>query len=787
MQSELDDLEYELYALKTEMTECHTDVGRSHHLQMEPTVFKEHSLNNLRPVSRCLPPKAPSPRMSKTALKSCLKSSNDNQSFFAHPPETPRAQSKETRDRISSVTLTSTLGSATNSSCDTPSPFMPPTPPSRPISMAMQSTNSKIIDSRKHCQIRNVEMADDPFQVEAKNTVTGLSIQHFSPSRPTGIENADLKERVSSPQRTSPQFPEPNAVTPSWTDQLQHKRFDTFSCSGRDYVGPETTSNFFSENGTVDSKSVTPTLPPRYASPSPSWQEDGNLQTPSWEECQECISPTLLTASDKSQDKTETSVKDILITSLDSEAATTRLIAEVIAVQSRLEDCKLKPLDFREFLTEPVHPSRTHSRFEYHPKNDETSCMDSCEMTSQHGQAYEPFKRGQALPEVNNYEDHATDVLITFDDDSLRDLNLDTNFMAERNTAASPRSTGDYAESVAIREQRTGQSGKTDAQGVSQEETIARIEEFSQEVTKKSEGGICRSTNQSNPKLDAEWSGTKSNKHSSPFLQPPSPAPISSLSSALPDTCAGSHIEICRPLSTTHDETIPQTKSVLLQTDFGMDHDKEIPHLAQQEISETLEDPQFESSVDQQNISDRSLMSTERTSKYLNLGYRDLTETPRSRIPKLHCFYSSQGLIETGYSQPRNSPAAPHSEKKTVPQDNRHHRIYAYNDSSGDKENYGICGPDDQELSILASLERLDWKLAAISARAMSRTHPTPSVVSQGQGSTKSAPAVVGENVVPSEGRPTPRKPPTNPLRPSVSHSSMFVKPSSPNSRYLPR
>ena len=786
MQSELDDLEYELYALKTDMTDCHTNVGRSHHLQMEPTVFKEHSLNSLRPVSRCLPPKAPSPRMSKTALRSCLKSSNDNQSFFAHPPETPRPQSKETRDRISSVTLTPTLGSATNSTCNTPSPFMPPTPPSRPISMVMQSTNSKIIYPRKHCHIRNVEMVDDPFQVEAKNTVTGISIQHLSPSRPTSIENADLKERVSSPQRPSPQFSEPNAVTPSWTDQLQDKRLDTFSCSSRDKVGLETASIFSSENGNVDSKSVTPTLPPRYASPSPSWQEDSDLHTPSWEECEECLTPSLLTASDNSQDKTETSVKDILITSLDSEAATTRLIAEVIAVQSRLEDCKLKPLDFREFLTEPVHPSRTHSRSEYHPKNEQTSCMDSCEMTSQHGQAYESFKRGQALPQVKNYEDHATDGLITFDDDSLRDFNLDTNFMAERNTAASARSTGDYAESVATREQRTGQSGKTVDQGVSQEENIVRIEEFSQEVTKKNEGGTCRSTDHSNTKLDAEWSGTKSNKHSSPFMQPPSPAPITSLSSELPDTCAGSHIEICRPLSTAHDH-IPQTKSVLLQTDFGMDHYKEVPHLAEQEVSQTLENPQFESSVNQKNISDRSLMSTERTSKYLNLGYRDLTETPRSRLPKLHCFYSSQGLIETGYSQPRNSPATPHSEKKTVPQDNRHHRIYAYNDSSGDKENYGICGPDDQELSILASLERLDWKLAAISARAMSRTHPTPSVVSQGQGSTKSAPAVVGENVVPSEGRPTPRKPPSNPLRPSVSRSSIFVTLSSPDSRYLPR
>lgn len=718
----------------------------------------------MRPVSRSLPPKAPSPRMSKTALRSCLKSSKDNQSFFAHPPETPRNQ-------ISSVTSTSTLGTATNSSCDTPSSSMPPTPPSRPISMAMQSTNSKIISSRKHCHIRNVELVDDPLQVEAKNTVSGQSIQHLSSSRPS-IENADLEERISSPQRTSPRFSEANAVTPSWTDQLQDKRFVTFPCSSRDKAGLETSSSFSSENGTIDSKSVAPTLPPRYASTSPSWQEEGDMQALSWEECEEFLTPSLLTTSDQSQDKTETSVKDTLVTSLDSEAATTRLIAEVIAVQSRLEDCKLKPLDFREFLTEPVDPSRIHTRFEYHPKNEPTSCMDSRDPNSLHGKVYDSFKRGQALPEVENYQDHATDVRIN--SNSLSDLNLDTNFMAERNTAASARSTGEYAESVATREQRTGQSGKTVAQGVGQEETRARFEEFSQKVSMKNEGGICRSTDRSNPKLDTEWNGTKSDEHCSPFLQPPSPTPITSFSSAAPDTCAGSHIESCRPINTTHDQ-IPQTKSVLLQTDFGVDHYKEISHLAEQGISETLENPRFESSVNQINIGDRSLMSTERTSKYLNLGYRDLTETPKSRLPKLHCFYSSQGLIETGYSQPRNSPATPPSEKKTVPQDNRHHRIYAYNDSSSDKENYGICGPDDQELSILASLERLDWKLAAISARAMNRTHPTPSVVSQGQGSTKSAPAVVGENVLPSEGRPTPRKPPTNPLRPAVSCSSMFV------------
>lgn len=157
--------------------------------------------------------------------------------------------------------------------------------------------------------------------------------------------------------------------------------------------------------------------------------------------------------------------------------------------------------------------------------------------------------------------------------------------------------------------------------------------------------------------------------------------------------------------------------------------------------------------------SDCSLTSSKRTSKYLNIGYRDLSEAPRPKHTKQHCFYSSHGLLQVGYSQSSQSP-------KRVKQNLPHGQPCGFHDSLGDKENYGMSGSDDQELNILASLERLDWKLAAISARSMNRTSITPSMVSQNQVSIQSAPAATGVKVASTDG--TPRKFPIHPLRPSV-------------------
>lgn len=136
------------------------------------------------------------------------------------------------------------------------------------------------------------------------------------------------------------------------------------SCSGVDTLVQEKqsdTPNASSPSGIVQRSTANPsTLPPRYTSTTESWQEDRNLEPSSPEECP--TSP-LVSPPRKHEDKTYESEEEMYITSLDSEAATTRLIAEVIAVQSRLEDCKLKPLDFRHIFAVPQNPgSRLEQR-----------------------------------------------------------------------------------------------------------------------------------------------------------------------------------------------------------------------------------------------------------------------------------------------------------------------------------------------------------------------------------------------------------------------------------------
>lgn len=210
----------------------------------------------------------------------------------------------------------------------------------------------------------------------------------------------------------------------------------------------------------------------------------------------------------------------------------------------------------------------------------------------------------------------------------------------------------------------------------------------------------------------------------------------------------------------------PYMKHVLLQTDDNLYQSGQnaLRHLKVDGISTKLEDLHGGKAESTGDHSDCSLLSTKRTSKYLDIRYRDLSEAPRPKYPKQHCFFSSHGLLQVGYSQPRQSSKPV---KQNIPQNNKHSLPCGFHDSLGDKENYGMSGSDDQELSILASLERLDWKLSAMSARVKNRASITPSMVSQNQNSVQSAPAATGVKGASSEGTPT--KLSIHPLRPSVS------------------
>lgn len=742
--TELEDLEDELFILALERRKFHANVGTDL-LHAEPEIFREHSFKSSRPGSAVLPPKAPSPTVGTTPLKSCLKASKEKQR--------PRAQMMycDASSQNNSSVASSSPSTPIPKSCMEHIPACSSSP-SQPIPMSLQ-TESTMPRSQKDTDRVEYKSFDLTINSETEwapllEPVDKLSHSNTPSSRPASLATSERKAALSTVP-SAPEFSTSDSTISRPTTLVHAAEHEPLESpvvpeSRKDLVSSMSNSSI---NAAESMESVPSSLPPRYASTSDSWQEDRESELLYAEECKECESPDLFLGQGNCDDTTGCSEEETFIASLDSEAATNRLIAEVIAVQSRLEDCKLKPLDFREFLTEPSYPARRKPRVKQGTSAEKTDDKDSHDLN--------PLQESEihfAQGEDYNFNS-ATDFEIGEEQEPNAERVVEDQSIGREENFLSAALCGATVSDH-------DQSGQTIKEYVTGDETL---EEMESEGKLQGTAWEIKWKDASKPQLRK--------KHLNPenVLLPSSPTTVNSGQPGLQPRMLPTSLAKSEQSEMINDQKAPP-KHVMIQTEVNMNRDRDTPSCLSSPTrlpSDSLLKSEEAYPDEDGLLSDPSLRTMERPSRYTNIGYRDLSEPPHTKLHKQHCFYSTQGPIQSGYSQPRSPPQIPQSPKQDAPQDNRYHVCH---DSLGDKENYSVGvhveWSDDQELSILASLERLDWKLAAISARGLNKATPAPSVVSQGQSSIKSAPAMMGHFGVPAEGRA--RKPAIYPLRPSV-------------------
>uniref|UniRef100_A0A7I4CLV4 Uncharacterized protein n=3 Tax=Physcomitrium patens TaxID=3218 RepID=A0A7I4CLV4_PHYPA len=792
VQNDMEELRYldnELYSFPIEAVKDHTDIGREL-LMIQPAVFREHSFNNLKSGARSLLPR---PHFNLKAireappLKSCLKSNKDIQKSSNSLSETPLTFCRASTDRMSSLTSQST---AVETSLDTGAPFLPELNATPRILITMKNSST-------YRTMRNQFQLDQDALNWGKHQDPDYSNNSFSipfdlnckeryppPAEEVGIsELLQLSNVVSSEQNTSSKVPFDNALSEadiaisSLGRQTETESSDTLSCCGMDTSFHEARRDISNiPNDFSQSNPVTPltcfTHPPMYTSTYESWQRDREFQSSNLEKWS--------TPPIQFIDKDRGSERESFLTSLDSEAATTRLLAEVIAVQSRLEDCKLKPLDLQDIFGHSLCPSRSRSRLE----NRDGAVMAPAESFSgMHSTS--DYERELIHSQVEkgttgtNMQTHEIFLPIR----ACNEGKMEHTLEEECNDEEAVEYSSNVAGAISVDDEEQDPMTNiycssaelsnfidvpTSSEGmVSREKLSGPAWEIPWKNQPQQRGGV-------EPIADSRCCGTKNEQPAN------STAPLSPMCSIesveLPSPVnIGFHSEDTNQLRGSNDQQ-PYVKDVTVQTDENPEKGGENSRCHMESASNStstgvLGCNKLEKTT---NLRNCSPMSTETTSKYLIIGYRDLNEAPRTK-PSKHCFYSSQGPLQVGYSQAKQSPNG----KQNMPQSNRQVQPCGFHDSSSDKENHGLNPPDDQELSILASLERLDWKLAAISARAMNRTNRTPSRASQDQTPTQSAPAATGIKRVSIEE--TPGRFPASPWKPS---SVSVQKPPTTNFRH---
>ena len=764
-------LKNELFAFTNEAGKYHTDIGRNL-LLLEPAVFREHSSNGLKSGTRSLPPTVP--KVVAPPLKSCLKSNKQDQKSLSALSETPGQFSQVPSERYMSCG-TFQSAAVTNSKMETD---MKPWS-NGPQTTIMATTHSTVKAVKKHFPNPDIFSWDDHQDMDYADEFkehpnpqpandTCIPEQIFPISTVPNTASSEEKVGATIPPENSP--PEPAILRPISGHQTESEITNMLPRSGADTMVQEKhsdTQNASSPSDTVQRIPSTPsTLPPRYSSTSESWQEDKDFESSIPDECH---TPPFPSPPRDHWDKTWGSDEEMFLTSLESEDETTRLIAEVIAVRSRLEDCKLKPLDYRNIFAGPQFPSRSHSRLEQHSRAEiileENSSGEICTQPAENGRELTRNQKEQGIIEVTS---RGHEIFRPEDDshDDTKEFNLDEDYGEKEKKAESASNAAD-ASSVDDHEK---DELTTTHCGTARIDNFTEMHTFAEMEPRKILHGAAWEIpwkNEVVPTADAGCPGMKNDQPENSTVVSPFPCIISTPPKPVGSTSpVDFHSEkIKQHMPRGLDNQQPYVRHVLLQTDDDINQlgqDAQC-HLKSECIPTNLVDLHGAGAESTKDRSDCSLLSTKRTSKYLNIGYRDLSEAPKPKYPKQHCFYSSHGLLQVGYSQPRQSPK---TVKQNIPQNNRNGQPWGFHDSLGDKENYGISGSDDQELSILASLERLDWKLAAMSARVKNRTSITPSMVSQIQNSIQSAPAATGVKGAPTDG--TPRRLPVHPLRPSV-------------------
>lgn len=768
-------LENELLAFAKVAEKYQTDIGRNL-LRLEPTVFRDHSFNSLRSGAGSLPPTVPTSnqKVATPPLKSCLKS-KQNQKSLIPLSETPTQLSQVSIDRYMS-SGTSQLTAVTNSKLETDIRPVSNGPQTRVMAMT-HSTDKTVKNDFPNPDIffwgdhEDLDYADEfkehPNPQPAQDICPPEEIFPMS----TVPNVASSEEKVTSTAPPENPLLDPAILRPISSHRMESESINIMSCSGTDTQVQEKQSDIPSASSPSDNvpriTSTPSTLPPRYTSTCESWQEDKDCESSIPDECH---TPLFLSPPRKPGDKTWESEEEVFISSLDSEAETTRLIAEVISVQSRLEDCKLKPLDFKNIFAEPPFSGKGRSHLEQNSRAeinlDEDSSVVVCPRPAEEGHKLFHRQKEQGIIEVT-MRNHEIFTLVDTSHDDTRGSILDEGCRENEKTAASASNTVG-ASSV---DDNDKDILTTAHYGTDRIDNYTEMNTFEEIESRKALHGAAWEIPWKNevrrfvePTADSGRPGMKKEQPASstvvvspfPYTITTPPKPVGS---TLPAGFQSQKIKQPRHL----EDRQSCVRHVLLQTDDDLQQSGQNArcHLESEGISTNPVDLQGGRAESTEDRSDCSLLSTKRTSKYLNIGYRDLSEAPRPKYLKQHCFYSSNGLLQVGYSQPRQSPR---TVKPNVPQNNRHGQPCGFHDSLGDKENHGMSESDDQELSILASLERLDWKLAAMSARVKNRTSITPSMVSQNQNSIQSAPAATG--VKGTDG--TPRKLSVHPLRPSV-------------------
>ncbi|XP_073385255.1 uncharacterized protein [Physcomitrium patens] len=771
LQNVFKNLKNEILEFANESEKSQTDDGTDL-IRIEPTVYRDHLFSGLRTDNRLLPPRAPTSDLEvvNPALKSCLKTNRDNQKSFGPVTDTARTFLHAPSERnMPHGAFNSTAVPTTKVETAVLAPTSDGYQPTLMVTThsTVKSMTDHSLDTETLSWDEDMDHADDPFDVAFNSDCKehqfpqptsdmGLSEQpSFIPTIPNVVTSEEQASASVSSENAS--F-KPEIRKPTSDPQMESGSLDMTSCSGRDALFQEAQNKTISTTKASSNScsvqrimSTRSNLPPRYTATIETWQEDKDFESCILDECH---TPPLLSPT-KNCEKKAWRCDEEITTSLDSECETERLLAEVIAAQSRLEDLKMAPLDYRSML---AMARRNQSHIHQRGKVEVNSTEDSNAMSSKPDDGH----NGRSVIEVKTRQ-HVFYTKVNTSHDDKRESIQDEKIRGEKTVEHASKKDNFKEDEPTTAQCAT--DGTDDSTMMNIFEDVASRRKFHGGVGEtpwKHEAG-----QQGRQKESTDDPGCLHLKNDRPVdstVVSPFPCtittPLQPMGSTLP---AKSYPEKAKLTKGLHDQQT-HTRRVLLQTGEGQGKVSESPrgqlksslHSTNGDI---LHCSRAENMREHGNC---SVMSTEKMSKYLNIGCRDLREEARLKYPKQHGLYSSNALLQVENSQPGQSP--PKAVKQHVSQ-NRQGQPCRLHDSLGDKENYSMSSSNDQERSILASLERLDWKLAAISARAMNRTITTPSLISQNQTSIQSAPAATRFKESSTDG--TPRKVSMHPLRPS--------------------